>query len=68
MIERVQHDAHKGVLRGKLLEKFIAERAQMAAIVHNESEEIQTTVPMIKEDVELWLDSSRRGMPPWTWS
>ena len=63
MIERILHDAHKGVLRGKLLEKVIAERAQMSAIVHNVSEEIQKTVPLMKDDVEMWLDSFRKGDP-----
>jgi hypothetical protein len=63
MIERILHDAHKGVLRGKLLEKVIAERAQMTAIVHNVSEEIQKMVPLMKDDVEMWLDSFRKGDP-----
>jgi hypothetical protein len=55
MLRRIERDMAKQNLRGKLTEKMMGERAQMAAVVVNVSKELQRTAPVLDEVVQAWL-------------
>jgi hypothetical protein len=55
MLRRIELDMAKQNLRGKLTEKTMGERAQMAAVVVNVSKEHQRTAPVSDDVVQAWL-------------
>jgi hypothetical protein len=63
MLERVRRESRKGLLRGKILEKQIAERAQMAAVVTNIVAEFKKIAPVLPEEAGQWVDLFAEGDP-----
>lgn len=63
MLERVRRELRKGLLRGKILEKQIAERAQMAAVVTHMVAEFKKIAPVPPEDADQWVDLFAEGDP-----
>lgn len=63
MLERVKRELRKQILRGKILEKQIAERAQMAAVVTHIVAEFKKSAPVLPEDVDQWMDLFAEGDP-----
>lgn len=55
MLRRIDREMAKQNLRGKLTEKMMGERAQMAAVAVNVSKELRRTAPVSDDAVQAWL-------------
>jgi len=61
MLERISRQMSKGTFKGKLVEKTLAERAQMAAVVHNIEMELLQMATIPAQDLEVWKNSFLDG-------
>ena len=63
MLKRVEGDFNRKQLKGKLTERHIADRAQMAAVVISVSKELGKLAPIPESEVEAWIKMWQEGEP-----